>query len=81
MPKLSRVIGFLDFTNERGWDPTLMFVMGGALLVAFPMYQALGLAVPTRKKSAAIYKWASRPVDARTVLGGVLFGTGWGCAG
>mmetsp|Transcript_61507 Transcript_61507/g.168945 ORF Transcript_61507/g.168945 Transcript_61507/m.168945 type:complete len:335 (-) Transcript_61507:168-1172(-) len=81
MPKPSRVLGFLDFTSERGWDPTLMFVMGGALLVAFPLYQALGLAVPTPKKSGAISKWASRPVDARTVLGGVLFGAGWGCAG
>jgi len=81
MPKPSRVLGFLDFTGKRGWDPTLMFVMGGALLVALPFFQALGLASPFRKKQAKVYKWASRKLDAKTVVGGVLFGAGWGCVG
>ena len=78
MPKQTRVLAFLDFSNgEIGWDPTLAFVMGGALLVAFPMYQMLGLA----KSSDAIAEWVARPASKRTVLGGTLFGMGWGLVG
>ena len=48
--------------------------MGGALLVAFPLFQALGLASPLKKKQANVHKWAARKVDTKTVMGGVLFG-------
>lgn len=84
MPKASRVIGFLDVTNDsRGWDPTLAFVMGGALLVALPLYQALGLRdkKPFKAGYPSTAEWASRPIDGNTVLGGILFGLGWGLAG
>ena len=48
--------------------------MGGALLVAFPLFQALGLASPLKEKQAKVHKWAARKVDTKAVMGGVLFG-------
>lgn len=81
MVKPSKVVGFLDFTDTvHGWDPTLAFVMGAALCVALPGYQILGLAKgPTADKG--VEKWANRPVTTRTLVGGALFGFGWGMCG
>merc|ERR1711964_548857 len=80
MVKTSKVVGFLDFTNtEQGWDPTLMFVMGSALLVATPGYQLLGLA--TNKVDREVAQWSKRPINAVTVFSGALFGAGWGLSG
>lgn len=73
-----RVRGFLDITGN--WDPTLVFVMGGALLVAAVGYQLIfrrhrplfgsSFMVPT-----------NRSIDRRLVMGAVMFGTGWGMSG
>jgi len=93
MAKPSKVLGFLDFTNEdRGWDPTLAFVMGGGLLVAAPAYHILGLrdkapCGPHARRTGggggymSTSEWARRPIDRNAVLGGLLFGLGWGMAG
>lgn len=74
----ARVLGFLDVTGR--WDPTLAFVMGGALLVTFPAFRLANrmqkplfegkFVLPTRKD-----------IDAKLVQGAVLFGIGWGLAG
>ncbi|TDU24184.1 hypothetical protein DFR24_4448 [Panacagrimonas perspica] len=73
-----KVIGFLDLAGR--WDPSLAFVMGGALCVTFPTFQLLRLRgrpllgerfyLPTRKD-----------LDAPLLGGAVLFGVGWGIAG
>jgi uncharacterized membrane protein YedE/YeeE len=79
MNKPSRVIGFLDVSSARGWDPTLAFVMGGGLLVTLPVYQ-FGELVAT--SVPAVQAWASRPVDALLLLAAaVSFGIGWGVTG
>ncbi len=74
----TRVIGFLDVTGQ--WDPTLLAVMGGALLITaslFPLVlrrnrALLGerLVLPTKTK-----------MDTPLILGAVIFGIGWGLAG
>jgi uncharacterized membrane protein YedE/YeeE len=74
----TKVRGFLDFTGP--WDPTLMFVMGGAIAVHAMVYRlvrgrtsplfAERFHLPTRKD-----------VDARLVLGSAIFGVGWGLGG
>jgi uncharacterized membrane protein YedE/YeeE len=74
----AKVIGFLDITGA--WDPTLAFVMGGALLVTIPAFRVIlgrqrpiladGFALPT--KSA---------LDGRLLGGAALFGVGWGLSG
>ncbi len=78
MTNPSKVLAFLDLTGN--WDPSLAFVMGGALLVgslAFPLaarwpHSLLGepMSLPTTTK-----------IDRRLVLGSLIFGVGWGLAG
>ena len=73
-----KVVGFLDVAGE--WDPTLGFVMGGALAVtalAFPVILRRGrplwaeaFSLPTRQD-----------LDARLIAGSMLFGIGWGLGG
>jgi uncharacterized protein len=74
----AKIIGFLDVAGD--WDPTLAFVMGGALLVTAPAFRLIlkrprpiladGFALPT--KSA---------LDVRLLGGAALFGVGWGLSG
>ena len=73
-----RVRGFLDITGE--WDPTLAFVMGGALLV-----MALTWLVQRRMSASLAGNAFDLPdtihVDSRLIGGAALFGVGWGIAG
>ncbi|QSR18976.1 hypothetical protein CA833_17560 [Novosphingobium sp. KA1] len=74
----SRVRGFLDVGGA--WDPTLAFVMGGALIV---MALAWGLQRRMLKPVAAerFELPGTRLIDARLVGGAALFGIGWGLGG
>ena len=73
-----KVQGFLDIT--RDWDPSLAFVMGGAIAVA-----SLAFALARRRErawSGALIEWPrAAGIDARLLAGGALFGIGWGLAG
>jgi uncharacterized membrane protein YedE/YeeE len=73
-----KVLGFLDVFGH--WDPTLAFVMAGAVGVS-----AAGYAVARRLGAplmAARSLWpALTRIDAPLVGGAVLFGIGWGLAG
>lgn len=73
-----RVRGFLDLFGR--WDPTLAFVMGGALLV---MSIAWRLRARMRKPvfGAAFSLPDRTDLDARLIGGSALFGIGWGIAG
>ncbi len=68
----SRVIGFLDVTGE--WDPTLAFVMGGALFVFSAGYFFL-------RKKCHLPGNESDPVSKKLIFGAILFGAGWGLGG
>jgi uncharacterized protein len=78
MANPAKVLGFLDLAGR--WDPSLAFVMGGAIgvgLVAFALAKRrvrslLGLAMQVP---------AARNIDARLVGGSLAFGIGWGLAG
>lgn len=73
-----RVLGFLDVAGD--WDPTLLFVLGGAVGVTLVTFQfvlrrsrpllAPRFLLPTRQD-----------IDRPLVLGALLFGIGWGIAG
>lgn len=73
-----KVKGFLDLAGA--WDPSLALVMGGAIaLGVFAFARAA-----RRERSwtgAAMEIPNNRSIDARLVVGGILFGTGWGIAG
>lgn len=73
-----RVLGFLDVFGA--WDPTLAFVMGGALLVSGPAYHLARTA--TKPLSAPSFQLPTATViDRRLLIGAALFGAGWGIAG
>jgi uncharacterized membrane protein YedE/YeeE len=74
----AKVLGFLDLAGP--WDPSLAFVMGGAIAVA-----GIGYAWGRRRELS----WLGLPmqlqrmsgIEPRLVLGSLLFGVGWGLAG
>jgi uncharacterized membrane protein YedE/YeeE len=75
----AKVQNFFDLFGT--WDPSLTFVMGGALLVFLPGYFLL-----VRPRSAPILEPEfrlpqRRVVDARLVGGAATFGVGWGVVG
>jgi uncharacterized membrane protein YedE/YeeE len=78
MTNPAKVQGFLDIGGQ--WDPSLAFVMGGAILVGFVAFRLAG----SRQRSllgAAMHLPTATQVDRRLVLGGLAFGVGWGLAG
>ena len=78
MTQPAKVVGFLDFFGH--WDPSLIFVMGGAVAVHFVLFRfilrrgsplfAARFQVPTRKD-----------LTPRLIGGAALFGVGWGLGG
>ncbi|MDQ3364878.1 MAG: hypothetical protein M3680_05560 [Myxococcota bacterium] len=74
----ARVVGFLDLGGA--WDPTLAFVMAGAVGV-FATFARLirGRAKPLL--GAGFYLPTARTIDRRLVAGSALFGIGWGLSG
>lgn len=74
----TRVQGFLDVTGA--WDPTLVFVLAGAVTVATIGYR-LSRLLPRPALDARFHLPTNRNVDARLVLGAALFGIGWGLSG
>jgi uncharacterized membrane protein YedE/YeeE len=73
-----KVLGFLDLFGQ--WDPSLAFVMGGAILVGFFAF-ALAKTRTTNFLGGALNLPKSNAIDKRLVIGGLLFGAGWGLAG
>ena len=74
----ARVLGFLDVAGT--WDPTLAFVMGGALLITFPAFALVG----KLQKPVCADKFqlpTNRIIDKPLLVGAVLFGIGWGLVG
>lgn len=74
----ARVLAFLDITGT--WDPTLAFVMIGAIAVATPAF-AIARRKPVAMLGDPIALPDRRLIDARLVGGAALFGLGWGLAG
>jgi uncharacterized protein len=74
----AKVVGFLDVAGE--WDPTLAFVMGGALLVTIPAFRLiLNRPRPILADSFALPTKSA--LDGRLLGGAALFGVGWGLSG
>lgn len=73
-----KVQGFLDLFGA--WDPSLAFVMGGAILVGAFAF-ALARRRTTSLLGGALHLPASRDIDKPLVAGSLIFGAGWGLAG
>lgn len=79
----AKVLGFLDFFGE--WDARLLFLMGGALVVNAPLTwwirrRRTPLLQPSFQVPASHAPWRSQ-IDAPLVIGGAVFGVGWGLSG
>jgi len=74
----ARVLAFLDLAGE--WDPSLAWVMGGALVPTALAYRWLA-----RRQRPLFAEASELPprgrIDASLVLGALLFGVGWGLVG
>jgi len=73
-----KVISFLNVAG--GWDPSLAFVMGGAIAVYSPVFWL------TRKMRSPVFDVSfhlptRRDIDSRLIVGAILFGAGWGLGG
>jgi uncharacterized membrane protein YedE/YeeE len=74
----SKVLGFLDLAGL--WDPSLAFVMGGAILVSLGAF-TLAKKRTTSFLGGAMQMPTRRDIDKRLVTGSLFFGAGWGLAG
>jgi len=73
-----RVRGFLDIAGN--WDPTLAFVMGGAVLVMLVAWAIQRRMIrPVMAESFALP--GTKLIDGKLISGAILFGIGWGLAG
>ena len=78
MANPAKVQNFLDIAGN--WDPSLAFVMGGAIAVTLPGYKLL------RQRSGPLFgerfAWPGKTeLDGRLISGAAIFGIGWGLGG
>ncbi|MDX1581915.1 MAG: DUF6691 family protein [Alphaproteobacteria bacterium] len=74
----ARVLAFLDIFGA--WDPALALVMVGAIIPSAIAYQF------TRKMNGPVFETKffvpeNRIIDRQLIIGGAIFGAGWGLAG
>lgn len=91
MAQPAKVIGFLNLTSlaqgefPGAWDPSLAFVMGGAVMVtllAFRIAPASTRQPQRRPWFGSRFEWPQQErIDAPLLQGAVIFGVGWGLAG
>jgi hypothetical protein len=78
MSNPEKILGFLDLTGL--WDPSLLFVMLGAVLVGFA-----GFYVVSKRTEAffggALHIPSRRDITKSLIVGSLIFGAGWGIAG
>ncbi|ENU59636.1 MAG: YeeE/YedE family protein [Acinetobacter sp.] len=78
MSNPAKVIGFLDIFGR--WDPSLAFVMIGAIVVAFIPFQK-AIRNPVTVFNEVIELPKNTQLDTKLVAGAFIFGIGWGIAG
>lgn len=74
----ARVLGFLDVAGT--WDPTLLFVLGGAVGVTVISFRFI-LRQPTPFFASKFSLPTKTDIDRPLIVGSALFGIGWGIAG
>ncbi|NBB84377.1 MAG: YeeE/YedE family protein [Alphaproteobacteria bacterium] len=78
MANPAKVLNFFDVAGT--WDPSLIFVMGGALVTTFIGYRFV-LKRPAPLMDSAFHLPTKTELDARLIGGSALFGVGWGISG
>jgi len=73
-----KVLGFLNIFDS--WDPSLMFVMIGAILIFSPLhFYFKGKSKPILAKNFIIT--SNKDIDKNLIIGAIMFGAGWGLVG
>ena len=73
-----KVLGFLNLFGD--WDPSLAFVMVGALIVSSPLFHLFkNREKPIFSSSFSISN--KKEIDQKLIFGSILFGAGWGLVG
>jgi hypothetical protein len=75
----AKVINFFDPFGT--FDPSLAFVMGGALAVAIPGYRLIFARMRAPAFDQTFHLPVKRDLDRRLILGSAVFGVGWGLSG
>ena len=78
MTHASKVLGFLDVAGA--WDPSLMFVLGGAVAVTIVAFRFV-LRQPVPVLEERFHLPTAKDIDLPLILGAALFGVGWGIGG
>ncbi len=74
----AKVQNFLDLFGT--WDPSLAFVMGGAIAVGLPGFWLLGKW--SKPLFTEAFQWPTRTdFDSKLIVGSAIFGVGWGLGG
>jgi len=74
----AKILNFFDIAGT--WDPSLIFVMAGALAVTMVGYR-LAWQRPSPMFAATYHLPSANQIDARLIGGSALFGLGWGLSG
>ena len=78
MSNPKKILNFLDLAGN--WDPSLIFVMGGAILVGLA-----GFYLASKRSEAffggALHIPTRRDISKPLIIGSLIFGAGWGIAG
>lgn len=74
----AKILGFLDLFGL--WDPSLAMVMAGAVGVGFFAFAVIRQRT-TNLLGGALHMPRSNQIDRRLLIGGLVFGVGWGLAG
>ena len=74
-----KVADFLDITGT--FDPTLLFVMGGAISITMPGFYYLAKRRSAPLFSSIFYLPLKQDLDLPLITGAVIFGIGWGLSG
>lgn len=79
MANPAKVLNFFDIAGS--WDPSLIFVMGGALVTAAIGYRIVFGARQVPVFDGKFHLPVNKAIDSRLLTGSAIFGVGWGIAG
>lgn len=81
MTNPAKVMGFLNIFSN--WDPSLMFVMGGAIVVSMPTFLLISkrMSAPLFNKEEGFSQQLKKNIDSPLVIGSAMFGVGWALVG
>ena len=81
MTNPSKVMGFLNVFGN--WDPSLIFVMGGAIIVSMPAFSLISkkMSAPLFNKEGVFSQQNKKNIDSPLIVGSLMFGVGWALVG